>query len=136
MPSAGGPAGGRIGEEVGDELALTVTRHRLADDATGGREREVGHLAPQLGDGALALRVDLARRAFAQAGDLLAGGGNLLLAGLRRDLLGTIEDVVGLAPGLLERGLPLLLRRFTVAPGLLGVLQPLLDPGTPVVRGS
>ncbi len=58
-PSAGGPAGGRIGEEVGHELALAIAGHRLADHATGGREGEVGDLSPELGDGTLALRVDL-----------------------------------------------------------------------------
>ena len=128
MPSAGGPAGGRIGEEVGHQLALAVAGHRFADDAAGGREGEVGDLSPELRDGTLALRVDLGGRALAQPGDLVTGRGDVLLASLGRDLLGAGEDLVGLAAGLGDRGLSLLLGGLAVAARLLGVLQALLDP--------
>ena len=61
VPSACGPAGGRVGEELGRRACAGGRRHGFADDAAGGREGEVGDLSPELGDGALALRLDLAR---------------------------------------------------------------------------
>src|SRR6185369_7386153 len=108
--------------------------HGLTNDAAGGREGEIGDLSPELGDGALALRLDLAGRAFAQPGDLVAGCRHLLLTRLGGGLLGAVEDLVGLAAGLLQGCLSLLFGRFAVSPGLLRVLQPLLDPGAAVVE--
>ena len=58
---------------------------------------------------------------------LLAGGGDVRFAGLLGHLLGAGEDLVRLAAGLGEGGEPLLLRALAVAPGLLGVLEALLD---------
>ena len=81
-------------------------------------------------------RLDLGRGALLHAGQLLAGGRDVLLARLRRDLLGAVDDLVRLAAGLLEGGQPLLLGGLAVAAGLLGVLEALLDPGAPGRRGS
>ena len=76
------------------------------------------------------------RRALAQPGDLVAGRGDVLLPSLGRDLLGAGEDLVGLAAGLGDRGLSLLLGGLAVAARLLGVLEALLDPRLAVARGS
>ena len=122
------PAGRGLGQEVGDELALAVGGHRLTDHAPGGGEGEVGDLPAQLGDGPLLLRLDLGGGALLHPGELLAGGRDVLLARLGRDLLGAVDDLVRLAAGLLQGGEPLLLGGLAVATGLLGVLEPLLDP--------
>ena len=103
-------------------------RQRFADDAAGGRERQVGDLAAQLADGALLLRLDLRGRPDAHPLELLAGRGDVRVARLLGDLLGARQDVVRLAARLGQGGDPLGLGALAVATGLLGVLEALLDP--------
>ena len=69
--------------------ATTHTGHRVADHAAGSGKGEVGDLTTELRDGPLLLRVDLDRGPFAQPAKLLAGGGDIRLACLRRHLLGS-----------------------------------------------
>ena len=64
---------------------------------------------------------------LAQPLDLGLGVGDALLADLVRRPLGARHDVAGLAASLGQDGLALVGRRLAVAPGGVGVLEPLLD---------
>ena len=117
-----------LGEELLDEPALALVRHRLADDLAGGGQGEVGDLRADLGDGPDLLGLDLGGGAHAHPLELLAGRGDVRVAGLLGDLLGAGQDLVRLAARLGQGGEPLLLRALAILASLLGVLEALLDP--------
>ena len=113
----------RIGrQELADQAALPLVSHGLAGDATGRGQREVGDLAPQFGDGALLLGVDLARRTLAQPFGLLARRAKVGVTVLLRDFWAR-RDVVRLLAGLGEGGDALRLCVLAVLSGLLGILE-------------
>src|SRR5262249_14011875 len=95
-------------DRLGDELPVALGVERLADDARGGLEREVGDLGPDLGEGTARLGRDLLLRLLEPA--LALGLGFVLhallhrLAGLAR--LG--EDRLRLATRLTDELLVLL----------------------------
>ena len=66
-------------------------------------------------------------RLDAQALELLAGRGDVRVTRLLGDLLGAGQDLVRLAASLGQRGDALRFRVLPIAPGLLGVLEALLD---------
>ena len=99
-----GPPTPDVRQELLDEPALALVGHRLADDLAGGEQREVGDLGPDVGDRAGLLGLDLGGGPDAHALELLAGRGDVRVARLLGDLLGTGQDVVRLAARLAERG--------------------------------
>ena len=85
-------------------------------------------------DGARLLRLDLGGGAVAHPVELVAGRGDVGVAGLLGDLLGARQDVVRLAAGLGQGRDALRFRALAVAARLLGVLEPLLDGRLAVVE--
>src|SRR3990170_966335 len=95
---------GRHGEDLLDEAALARRGERLADDLAGGPQGQIGDLAADLGQGTVLLRGDLGRGLHAHALQLGARDLQLALAGLIGHLLGPIEDLLRLAPGVGQGG--------------------------------
>ena len=112
-----------------------VAGHVRADDLAGGGEGQVGDLGAQVGHGAELLGLDLGGRPLAQALELGLGRGDVGVAALLGDLLGTLEELARLAARLGQGLGALLLRVRPVRPGLLRVAQPLLDP-RPALDGA
>ncbi len=99
------PPVGESREEVGDQSALAVAGHRLADHATGGREREVGR--PRTRSSAIARCFSASISAAARSRIRSSSSRVAAMSCSRlsaRDPLGAVDDVVRLAAGLLERG--------------------------------
>ena len=82
--------------------SLALPSHGLADDTAGRPEGEVGDLATHLGQGALLLALDLGDGLLAQPLELALRRGQLALAGLIGQLLGTLQDLVRLVPRLVR----------------------------------
>ena len=81
---------------------------------------------------ALLLRLDVGGRPDAQPLELLAGRGDVRVAGLLGDLLGAVDDLLRLAPGDGDRLGPFGRGRFALDARRFGVRQTLLDPGPSV----
>ena len=91
-------------------------------------QRQVGDLGPHVGEGALLLGLDLGGGLLAQALELRAGLGDVRVARLLGDLLGTGEDLVRLTACLGQRGRRSCSALSRSRARLLGVLEALLDP--------
>src|SRR5215204_4557169 len=123
----GGPA-----QELVDQPPLAGVGHRLADDLAGREEGQVGDFGPHVGDRTDLLGLDVGGGPDAHPLELLPGRGDVRIACLLGDLLGTGQDVIRLAARLAEGGHALGLRVLAIAAGLLGVLESLFDPRLPV----
>ena len=93
----------------------------------GGLQGQVGDLGAKLTDRPDLLRLDIGGRAGAQALELLLGRGDVGVTRLLRDLLGARQDLVRLPASLGQGRDALRLRVLAIAPGLLRVLEALLD---------
>ena len=130
QPLASAPGG--LAQELLDETPLALVAHRLADDPAGRREGQVGHLGAQVGQRPLLLRLDVGGRPDAQPLELFAGRRDVRVAGLLGHLLGAVDDLLRLAPGLGDRLGPFGGRRLALEARRFGVRQTLLDPGPSV----
>src|SRR5829696_2435704 len=89
-------------EGVGDQLAVPVTVQLVADNALGGQDHHLGDLAAHLAQGVVALALYLLAGALDDAVALLAGLPLGALAGRLTLLACLVQDLAGLAAGLLR----------------------------------
>src|SRR5581483_10208620 len=123
-----------LGQEVVDQLALGAGVEVALDDPAGREHGQVGNLAPQLGEGLLALA---GRVLLGPLEDRLVLGLSLLLAlGLDAvgDLRGLGDDVLALASRLVELRLHLLRRARRLVPQRLRPLHALADARLALVQ--
>src|ERR1041385_866274 len=105
-----------------------------ANGAAGGQNREVGYLLPQVGDRELTLTVDVRKGARAQLLDLALSLVDLFLTQSICDFLSLANNVLALAPRLVESTSKFLLGLSSLPLDLLGALHALSNDRRPTVE--